>query len=327
MRTARSFVLSAAAILAAAIDVEAKILSLDDRCRCTREWADHAEYVRCVKRNAKRYLRFEARFDPNGRRRLTRRELRAAARARVAEAVASRCGIPEYLCDADRPCAPGEVCDVRDCEETLGVCVPTPESCPTGGTLRCTCGTETDPLGRAYANDCERLRAGAKLNTFGNPPYTKCRPSCGGAEGLACPEGLVCLLPDRTCGMFDEHGACDQAPAVGGSSVCGCDGTTYPTRDAAARAGARVAYPGECGAFCGGPTHLACQPDEYCLKDWGVCDRPDVWGNCRAVTNRSCLPLGPVCGCDGRLYPRACDAVFAGTDVADYPVDGACAAP
>ena len=118
-------------VMAVTIPVEApaKLISLDERCRCAGEWRDHTHYVRCIKRNAKRYLRFEAWITrPNGRRRIPKAELRAAARARVTQAFASRCGMPEYLCDADRPCAAGEVCDIRGCDATVGVCVPVPES-------------------------------------------------------------------------------------------------------------------------------------------------------------------------------------------------------
>jgi hypothetical protein len=71
--------------------------------------------------------------------------------------------------------------------------------------------------------------------------------------------------------------------------VCGCDATTDPSRAAAWEAGVSVAHYGECGSQCGGPPGFACFP--------------------------------------GELYPRACDAVFAGTDVAGCPIDGACAAP
>lgn len=312
----------------AAVEASAKLLSLDERCRCVREGQDHREYVRCIRQNAKRYIRFEARFAPaDQRRRLTRAEVRAAARARVAEAVASRCGIPEYLCDlVDRPCPAGETCDVRGCEITVGVCVPTPASCPTDGKPRCTCAGETDPYGRTYANECERLRAGARTDPYSNSPFTSCAPSCGGPEKLECPAPLVCRYPDWTCGVFDEHGRCEEPQPTVPGAVCGCDGTTYPGRDEAAQAGVRVAHPNECGELCGGPPAFQCRAGAFCMKEWGRCNRPAVWGTCRELTSESCLQLGPVCGCDGVMYPRACEAVFAGTDVAGYPVNGVCPA-
>jgi hypothetical protein len=309
-------------------DAPAKIISLDDRCRCVGEWRDHAHYVRCIKRNAKRYLRLEAWITRSGgRRRIPKAELRAAARARVAQADASRCGMPEYLCDAERSCAAGETCDIRGCDQPVGVCVPIPEVCPADITPRCTCGSEKDPFGRTYTNECERIRAGATLDSYGNRPYTSCELSCGGPEGLTCPDGLVCLYPDRTCGAYAEHGRCSAAPTDSGGATCGCDGVTYPTRASARQAGMRIAYDGACGSLCGGPTGLACLAGEHCMKEWGKCDDPHDWGQCRAVTERSCLDLGPVCGCDGQFYPRPCDAVFAGTDVAGLAVDGACPAP
>jgi len=82
--------------LAAPPSVFAKLLSLEVRCPCTRpskEWRGHAAYVRCVKRNAPAYVRLEAQLDRvRGAPRRSQAELRATARARVAEAMASRCG-------------------------------------------------------------------------------------------------------------------------------------------------------------------------------------------------------------------------------------------
>jgi hypothetical protein len=306
----------------------AKLISLDDRCACARPWRDHAHYVRCIKQNAYRYLRLEARVahSRGDGPRPTRAALRAATRARVAEAVGSRCGYEQYRCDVrERPCPAGETCDVRGCDETRGVCVPTPQTCSGDGKPRCTCGSDTDPYGRTYPSECERLRAGAALDAFANAPYTTCLLSCGGADGLACPPFLACRYPDGTCGAYGEHGRCIELSAsevCPASPVCGCDGVTYVTRCAAAGVGVHVAHPGRCGSRCGGPPHLACAPGLYCFKDWGVCERDDAWGVCRGVL---CLPLGAVCGCDGRLYRRPCDAILAGTQVRGLAVNGECA--
>src|SRR5205809_473239 len=240
MRTTRRVLVSLLAVmsLAGPPSAFAKLLSLELRCPCTRpsrEWQGHAAYVRCVKRNAPRYLRLEAQLDRmRGAPRRSRAELRAAARARVAEAMASRCGYESYRCDLrTRPCPPGEACDVRMCELTAGVCVPTPAACPTDGPLRCTCVSEADPFGLTYATECD-----------------------------------------------------------------------------ADRAGVLIAHGGTCGTQCGGPPSFACPPGLECLKEWGTCEQPDTWGVCRDV---ACLPLGEVCGCDGQLYPRPCDAIRAGT--------------
>jgi hypothetical protein len=224
MRAGRTFALLVTVLaVGAPIDAPAKIISLDERCRCADERRDHAQYVRCIKRNVKRYLRFEARFAPGAvRRRIPKAELRAAARARVAEAEASRCGMRQYLCDADRPYAAGETCDVRGCEQTVGVCVPIPESCPADGVPRCTCGTDEDPFGLTYANDCERIRAGAKLDDYGNSPYTQCTPSCGGPEGLTCPDGPSAATPT--------------APAAGTTSTGGAACRRWTRRPSCAAA-------------------------------------------------------------------------------------------
>lgn len=321
-------VVSVATVLWTAV-ASAKLISLDDRCACAGPWRSHSRYVRCVKQNAYRYLRFEARLEQGwGGATPTRAELRAAARVRVAEAVRSRCGYEQYRCEVgSQPCPTGETCDVRGCERTRGVCVPTPESCAANVDLRCTCSTATEPYGRAYSNDCERLRAGAALDAFANPPYTRCQPSCGGREGLTCPEPLTCLYPDGTCGAFGEHGRCVERSAdrvCPPAPVCGCDDTTYSTRCEADDAGVHVAYAGACGARCGGPPHLACAPDLYCFKDWNICDQVNAWGVCRRAL---CLEMGTVCGCDGEQYARPCDAIFAGTQVRGYPVNGECPTP
>ena len=323
--TAAAFAVSMAFVsLAVAVDASAKILALEDRCRCAVA-ESHARYVRCVKRNAKRYIRLEARFARDlERRRMSRAEVRAAARARVADAVASRCGVPEHRCDVDRPCPTGETCDVRGCDATAGVCVPTPASCPTDGARRCTCATAAEPWGLVVANDCERVRAGVHIDPYQNPPFYECRPACGGPEHAECPTGLVCNEPDGTCGAYGEHGRCGEPSQPNEYEVCGCDGTAYTGRGAAAAAGVRILHNGKCGSACGGPLVVACLPGTYCMKPWGVCGYAGIWGDCRALTDATCFPTGPMCGCDGNLYPRACDAVFAGTDVAGYPVDGAC---
>jgi len=243
----------------------------------------------------------------------------------VAEASASRCGYESYRCDlGTRPCPSGETCDVRMCDLTAGVCVPTPAACPTEGALRCTCVSEADPFGLAYANDCERLRAGAVLDVFRNPPFQICDPSCGGPDHLACAPPRTCVYPWGACSTLTQHGRCVEAPEYCPGPVCGCDGITYATECDADRAGVLVAYGGTCGTQCGGPPSFTCPPGLECLKEWGTCEQPDTWGVCRDV---ACLPLGEVCGCDGQLYPRPCDAIRAGTQVRGFPVDGECPRP
>src|SRR2546425_920661 len=331
MRTTPRVLASLLAVmtLAGLPSASAKLLSLELRCPCTRpsrEWLGHAAYVRCVKRNAFRYLRLEAPLDRvRGEPRRSRAELHAAARARVAEASASRCGYESYRCDLrTRPCPPGETCDVRMCDLTAGVCVPTPAACPTDGAPRCTCVSEADPFGLAYANDCERLRAGAVLDVFRNPPFQICDPSCGGPDRLACAPPRTCIYPWGACSTLTQHGRCVEAREACPGPVCGCDGITYATECGADRAGVLVAYGGTCGTQCGGPPSFTCPPGLECLKAWGTCEQPDTWGVCRDV---ACLPLGEVCGCDGQLYPRPCDAIRAGTQVRGFPVDGECPRP
>ena len=273
MRTTRRVLASLLAVmsLAGPAPAFAKLLSLELRCPCTRpsrQWLGHAAYVRCVKRNAPRYLRLEAQLDRmRGGPRRSHAELRAAARARVAEASASRCGYESYRCDLrTRPCPPGETCDVRMCDLTAGVCVPTPAACPTDGAPRCTCVSEADPFGLAYANDCERLRAGAVLDVFRNPPFQICDPSCGGPDRLACAPPRTCIYPWGACSTLTQHGRCVEAREACPGPVCGCDGITYATECGADRAGVLVAYGGTCGTQCGGPPSFTCPPGLECLK-------------------------------------------------------------
>jgi|SRR6266404_145203 len=82
MRTTPRVLASLLAVMSLAGPAFAKLLSLELRCPCTRpsrEWQGHAAYVRCVKRNAPRYLRLEAQLDRmRGGPRRSRAELRAA---------------------------------------------------------------------------------------------------------------------------------------------------------------------------------------------------------------------------------------------------------
>jgi len=210
------------------------------------------------------------------------------------------------------------------CDSTAGVCVPTPAACPADGAPRCPCVSEADPFGRTYANDCERLRVGAVLDPFRNPPYSTCEPSCGGPDRLVCAPPRTCVFPWGACGALAQHGRCVEPQEGCQGPVCGCDGNTYATECDADRAGVLVAYGGLCGTQCGGPPSFTCPAGLQCLKEWGTCEQPDTWGACRLV---ACLPLGAVCGCDGQLYPRPCDAIRAGTQVRGFPLDGECPRP
>ncbi|MBM4318820.1 MAG: hypothetical protein FJ125_02425, partial [Deltaproteobacteria bacterium] len=66
-------------------------------------------------------------------------------------------------CTALQGCPAGAICNIRHCDVGgQGICVALPESCPEVHVPVCSCD------GRLFANDCERIRAGAPLG----------RPTC-----------------------------------------------------------------------------------------------------------------------------------------------------
>ncbi|MBX7194855.1 MAG: hypothetical protein K1X94_22570 [Sandaracinaceae bacterium] len=144
--------------------------------------------------------------------------------------------------------------------------------------------------------------------------------SADGAVERACVTNDDCAARER-CERADcdGPGTCVARPSAcrpGGATVCGCDGTTYPSECEAFMAGTSVAAPAACGAACASTAE--CAPGEICHGSG--CDTP---GRCRG--NPECLAISePVCGCDGTTYTNACFAHRAGVRV-DFA--GECGAP
>jgi hypothetical protein len=84
------------------------------------------------------------------------------------------------------------------------------------------------------------------------PEITLAQQSCGGLQGLQCPEGAYCnYAPEAQCGAADQTGTCEPRPEFCTEQyepVCGCDGETYPNACYAAREGVSVVSAGECPA-------------------------------------------------------------------------------
>jgi len=143
---------------------------------------------------------------------------------------------------------------------------------------------------------------------------------CGGDQGIACPDGMVCDRTDALCTQGSVPGMCVTAPPVcdAGSPVCGCDGVTYASDCARVKAGAVKARVGTCdmapqACNFANPT---CPQGQFCDFVSGDCGEGGD-GVCRPIRSEPCnlctaYVVGPVCGCDFHLYASECDRMAAG---------------
>ena len=74
------------------------------------------------------------------------------------------------------------------------------------------------------------------------------------------------------------------------------------------------------GTPCNGTT-LKCPSDAYCVFTPGLCGKGKDLGTCMPKAAECSPDTTPVCGCDGHVYPNACDAQAQGIDL---DVTGSC---
>lgn len=146
-----------------------------------------------------------------------------------------------------------------------------------------------------------------------------CVATCGGIQGLGCPDGEYCDFPaEAQCGAGDQTGVCAVRPEACTREfrpVCGCDGVTHGNACVAAAAGVSVAHEGECGAV------LECQADSDCPvppcacldeNEDGICENECPVPVCRdgacVFESPGALQLGDVCGGFRPVGSPECDA-------------------
>jgi hypothetical protein len=214
-------------------------------------------------------------------------------------------------------CADGQICDLPagQCEsaDLQGHCRPRPDFCAEYIDLVCGCD------GITYFNDCARLASGAQLAHFG-PCLSQCDPATD-----TCPDGEACLPRPGSCDA--SAAVCtpvsETCPLVAAPfpllAVCGCDGVTYDSLCAAARAGVGVAHEGTCDVAERCVTDQDCAPGLACIPIPGLCwlvATPIAPAECVEIPQACPTVVDPVCGCDGKTYGSECEALRAHAGVA-----------
>jgi hypothetical protein len=174
----------------------------------------------------------------------------------------------------------------------------------------------------AMCEALEPIGMGEKACASGDdePPPPAGPLACGGADGLACPDGFVCDRTDALCTQATIAGRCvpTNETCADGMPVCGCDDQTYASDCARLGAGVVKQHAGACDAAPEACDflHPDCPSGMFCDLPAGDCGEGGA-GVCRPMRADECNLCsayvdGPICGCDFTTYATECDRLAAG---------------
>jgi len=255
-------------------------------------------------------------------------------------------------CPARQPCTSNDDCTSDSaagafCARPVGQCDAT-GVCQTTNVF---CTANVDPVcgcdGQTYPNACAAAQHGVSVARPG-PCDAK---QCGTIAGITCDAGEFCEQAPNTCNVMDAAGSCVPVPETCLGildPVCGCDGNTWVNDCFRIQGGVQKAHDGHCrkchDLICSPHTKPVdtdgdgcpdrCKP-ERCHTDDDCDEGLMCAGLCGSADGGFCLPrppvacpevFEPVCGCDGKTYGNACEALSHGVSIV-HPGACKCAPP